>query len=210
MSNVTSYEFNVWDLKHYANEQETFVLVNHLMLKHNLFISLKIEPQEFLNFSKEIQDGYQVVPYHNKTHAADVCQTCYYFCTDLNMIEIAKLDDLDLASMLIGGIIHDYNHPGLNNVFLKETVHPLSIKYNDQSILENHHVASAYSLIQKSDNNFMREMQRDEYKKMRERLIQMVLATDMAKHFADIAKFKGRAGAEDFEPFGSDKIFCMS
>lgn len=45
---------------------------------------------------------------------------------------------------------------------------------------------------------------------MRERLIQMVLATDMAKHFADIAKFKGRAGAQDFEPTGSDKIFCMS
>lgn len=53
-------------------------------------------------------------------------------------------------------------------------------------------------------------MQRDEYKKIRERLITMVLATDMAKHFADISKFKSRAGAQDFEPHGQDKIFCMS
>lgn len=47
------------------------------------------------------------------------------------MIEIAQLDDLDLCSLLIGGVIHDYDHPGLNNPFLKETIHPLALKYND-------------------------------------------------------------------------------
>ena len=48
----------MWDLKHFTDGEETFVLINHLMLKHNLFVSIKIEPQEFLNFTKLIQDGY--------------------------------------------------------------------------------------------------------------------------------------------------------
>jgi len=32
----------------------------------------------------------------------------------------------------------------------------------------------------------------DSYKKLRERMIGMVLATDMNSHFADLAKLKGR------------------
>jgi hypothetical protein len=31
-------------------------------------------------------------------------------------------------------------------------------------------------------------------------MIGCVLATDMSKHFAECAKFKTRAGAEDFDP----------
>ena len=56
----------------------------------------------------------------------------------------------------------------------------------------------------------MKGMDRDDYKKTRERLIHMVLATDMSKHFADLAKFKSRTTAPDFDPEGTDKVFIMS
>ncbi len=43
--------------------------------------------------------------------------------------------------------VHDHEHGGLNNDFLIKSRHPLAITYNDQSPLENHHVASATRLI---------------------------------------------------------------
>ncbi len=50
---------------------------------------------------------------------------------------------------------------------------------------------------------------KDEYKEIRKKMVEMVLATDMAKHFTDIAQFKNRVSAEDFAPAESDKTLCM-
>lgn len=58
-----------------------------------------------------------------------------------------KLDELDMASVLIGGAVHDHEHPGFNNVYLVEFGDELALRYNDQSVLENHHVASAFKLM---------------------------------------------------------------
>ena len=40
----------------------------------------------------------------------------------------------------------------------------------------------------------------EDYKRIRELMITLVLNTDMAKHFGDVGKFKGRIQAEDFDP----------
>lgn len=39
----------------------------------------------------------------------------------------------------------------------------------------------------------------DDFKRLRERMISMILATDMQNHFTDQAKLKGRLAAE-FDP----------
>ena len=44
-------------------------------------------------------------------------------------------------------MVHDHEHGGLNNDFLIKSHHPLAITYNDQSPLENHHLASACRLL---------------------------------------------------------------
>lgn len=49
--------------------------------------------------------------------------------------------------MIIGGACHDHEHPGFNNVYLMETKDDIAIRYNDVSVLENHHVASTFSLL---------------------------------------------------------------
>lgn len=50
------------------------------------------------------------MPYHNKTHAADVCQTVYYFLKDGGMIDIAKLSNLETTAMIIASACHDFEH----------------------------------------------------------------------------------------------------
>lgn len=44
-------------------------------------------------------------------------------------------------------IIHDFQHGGVNNDFLIKTAHPIALTYNDQSPLENHHLATAFQVF---------------------------------------------------------------
>ena len=79
-------------------------------------------------------------------------------------------------------------------MYLVETRHELALRYNDKSVLENHHIASAFALLHSTDHqlNIFENLLPEEYKKMREMLITLVLNTDMSNHFGDLGKFKGR------------------
>lgn len=100
-----------------------------------------------------------------------------------NFQTLCKLNDLDIISIYIGGIIHDFKHPGLNNGFLINTAHELSTKYNDISVLENHHIAEAFRII-RSDTKYdiFCLLSKDEKKSIRKKIIECVLATDMTSH----------------------------
>lgn len=43
--------------------------------------------------------------------------------------------------------------------------------------------------------NIFKNFKNEDYKLARERIISMVLGTDMANHFADVAKLRGRIAA---------------
>ena len=77
----------------------------------------------------KIQAGYNIVPYHNKTHAADVAQTMYYFImgNDSEWMRKGELDNLDFFSMILAGTIHDFEHPGQNNLYLINSKHKFAI-----------------------------------------------------------------------------------
>lgn len=90
---------------------------------------------------------------------------------------------------------HDFEHPGFNNPYLVATQHELAIRYNDKSPLENHHASSAFILMQKENSNVFSHLSKEDTKKSRERIIQMILHTDNSSHFADLAKLKGRLSA---------------
>ena len=49
---------------------------------------------------------------------------------------------------LIAAAVHDVDHPGVSNQFLVAIRHDLAIMYNDISVLENHHVATAFRTLQ--------------------------------------------------------------
>jgi len=114
---------------------------------------LHIDVDNWYNFILKVQEGYNFVPYHNKTHAADVAQTLYYFVMGGDWMEKAELDNVDLFSMILAGSIHDHEHLGYNNLYMINTQHELAIKYNDISVMENHHVASSFKII-KSNKKF--------------------------------------------------------
>lgn len=51
------------------------------------------------------------------------------------------LEDVEVAALLLGALIHDFKHPGRSNAFLTKTGHSLALTYNDVSVLENFHLS---------------------------------------------------------------------
>lgn len=64
----------------------------------------------------------------------------------------------------------------------------LAVMYNDASVLENHHLAVAFKLLQETD--FLVPLSAKQRQTMRRMVIDMVLATDMSKHMSLLADLK--------------------
>ena len=87
-------------------------------------------------------------------------------------------------SCLIAGSLHDFEHPGVNSVFLVNMKDKMATRHNDLSVLENHHLAASFQIMAGSINcNWAVKMTTTDYKRMRNLMIQCVLTTDMSKHF---------------------------
>ena len=55
-----------------------------------------------------------------------------------------------------------------------------------------HHLSELFKMLQKENFNVIEKFSKEKFKFVRERLITMILATDMSNHFSDLAKLKGR------------------
>lgn len=66
----------------------------------------------------------------------------------------------------------------------------LAIMYNDESVLENHHLAVAFKLLQSDERNIFSHLTAKQIKTLRKMVIDMVLATDMSKHMQLLADLK--------------------
>merc|ERR1712000_319859 len=50
--------------------------------------------------------------------------------------------------MLLSAVAHDVDHPGNTNLFEINSGSELALRYNDTGVLENHHCATAFRLMQ--------------------------------------------------------------
>ena len=64
--------------------------------------------------------------------------------------------------------------------------------YNDQSVLENHHLAASFQNMT-SDADFTSEMGKSDYMLFRRIMVKCILSTDMANHFDVVKTFKTKA-----------------
>ena len=69
----------------------------------------------------------------------------------------------------------------------------------DRAVLENHHAASTFMLLQNPNFDILANFTREDYAKIRERIVSMVLATDMSIHFSEIGKLKTKLIAKGFK-----------
>jgi len=103
------------------------------------------------------------------------------------------MTDLEALALYTAAAIHDYDHPGRTNAFLVATGDNKAVMYNDRSILESHHVASAWYLLVSDERfNFVSSLSTAEFKRFRFLLIEAVLATDLKRHFDFMAQLNNK------------------
>ena len=95
-----------------------------------------------------------------------------------------------ILGLIIAAVIHDCDHPGSNNNFLVNTKNELALTYNDESVLENHHCATGFKLMNNAKYNVFVNFSSKAYSMTRRLIIDLVLATDMNKHLIIIGKLK--------------------
>ena len=114
----------------------------------------------------------------------------YHIIIKGEMIRFASLSELDLLSVIVSAVCHDYGHDGLNNAYDVNSISERAIRYSDQSVQENYHIAESFLILNNPTYNFMTDFSRDDFKTFRKRMIGVILATDMARHVSDLASFK--------------------
>jgi len=74
--------------------------------------------------------------------------------------------------------------------FLINSANDLALLYNDLSVLESHHAAFTFKLTLSDPRvNIFQNLDSETFKIVRQSLIDMVLATEMNKHFEHLSKF---------------------
>ncbi|KAM7048304.1 high affinity cAMP-specific and IBMX-insensitive 3',5'-cyclic phosphodiesterase 8A isoform 2-T2 [Molossus nigricans] len=189
MENEDYWDFDIFELEAATQKRPLIYL--------GLKIFARFGICEFLNCSETtLRSWLQIIeahyhssnPYHNSTHAADVLHaTAYFLCRERVK---QTLDSVDEAAALIAATIHDVDHPGRTSAFLCNAGSELAILYNDIAVLESHHAALAFQLTTGDDKcNIFKHMARNDYWTLRHTIIDMVLATEMTKHFEHVNKF---------------------
>uniref|UniRef100_A0A8C4NWD3 Phosphodiesterase n=1 Tax=Dicentrarchus labrax TaxID=13489 RepID=A0A8C4NWD3_DICLA len=183
------WEFNILELEAATHKRP----LTYLGLK--IFTSFGV--CEFLNCSEAtLRSWLQLIEasyhasnsYHNSTHAADVLHATAYFLRKERVK--SSLDQLDEVAALIAATVHDVDHPGRTNSFLCNAGSELAILYNDTAVLESHHAALAFQLtVRDSKSNIFKNTDRNQYRTLRQAIIDMVLATEMTRHFEHVSKF---------------------
>uniref|UniRef100_A0A667X6M5 Phosphodiesterase n=1 Tax=Myripristis murdjan TaxID=586833 RepID=A0A667X6M5_9TELE len=183
------WEFNILELEAATHKRP----LTYLGLK--IFTSFGV--CEFLNCSEAtLRSWLQLIEasyhssnsYHNSTHAADVLHATAYFLRKERVK--SSLDQLDEVAALIAATVHDVDHPGRTNSFLCNAGSELAILYNDTAVLESHHAALAFQLtVRDSKSNIFKNTDRNQFRTLRQAIIDMVLATEMTRHFEHVNKF---------------------
>ncbi|XP_036318246.1 cAMP-specific 3',5'-cyclic phosphodiesterase-like isoform X3 [Rhagoletis pomonella] len=178
--------FKLGDLS--ANRPLTCVAYT-IFQSRELLTSLMIPPKTFINFMTTLEDHYvKDNPFHNSLHAADVTQSTNVL---LNTPALEGVfTSLEVGGALFAACIHDVDHPGLTNQFLVNSSSELALMYNDESVLENHHLAVAFKLLQNQGCDIFCNMQKKQRQTLRKMVIDIVLSTDMSKHMSLLADLK--------------------
>jgi GAF domain-containing protein len=199
-----------FDMFHYSiltQGKPLYYQCMHMLRKYKIQELLPIPEIQSRSYFQKVELEYHNLPYHNSTHAADLLKTMEALLLDTELA--SKFSGLEIFGMIVAGAVHDMDHPGVNNQFLVTVHHPISILYNDISVLENHHASRAFDIAICKESNLFSKLKVDQFVLLRKNVIQLVLATDLSQHFQIINKFKQRIQNGLKLEETSDRALCM-
>ena len=184
------WNFNTFFLSDCCNQIPLQVAGNYSFHKFNLDEVFKIPEGVLRKFLMKLEGTYKPNPYHNSVHAADVMNSYLFLVNNSKLLE--NCTNIDVMAGIIAALGHDAGHPARNNRFLMITKNELAIQYNDISVLEMLHTATVFSIIMDSESNIFQNLTTDQYSLARKMIVELILATDMSKHFDLLMEFRGK------------------
>uniref|UniRef100_A0A7S1KLP0 Phosphodiesterase n=1 Tax=Percolomonas cosmopolitus TaxID=63605 RepID=A0A7S1KLP0_9EUKA len=179
-------KFDIFKLDKVSSHRSLYYVGLALFRKYKFFTRFNISVPRLKHFLLSLENGYLLNPYHNKLHAADVTQCVHSILQTGNIL--SYLTDLDIFSIILAALVHDFKHPGRTNAFEMKKLTERALMFNDQSILENYHCTEAFKLLGHEKNNILLNLKDHEYRYVRNMLISLVLSTDITHHFTIISQ----------------------
>ncbi|XP_078044198.1 phosphodiesterase dunce isoform X2 [Augochlora pura] len=189
LSDIDKWGIDIFRIGDLSSNRPLTCVAYTVFQRRDLLKSLAIPPKTFVTFMMTLEDHYvKDNPFHNSLHAADVTQSTHAL---LNTPALQSVfTSLEITAALFAATIHDVDHPGLTNQFLVNSSSELALMYNDVSVLENHHLAVAFKLLQNEGCDIFVNMTSKQRQTLRKMVIDMVLSTDMVKHMSLLADLK--------------------
>ncbi|XP_059588214.1 cAMP-specific 3',5'-cyclic phosphodiesterase 4A isoform X3 [Alligator mississippiensis] len=189
LENLNKWGLNIFHVAEFSNSRSLSCIMYTIFQERELVKTFKIPVDTLLTYVMTLEDHYHAdVAYHNSLHAADVTQSTHVLLSTPALD--AVFTDLEILAALFAAAIHDVDHPGVSNQFLINTNSELALMYNDESVLENHHLAVGFKLLQEENCDIFQNLSKRQRQTLRKMVIDMVLATDMSKHMSLLADLK--------------------
>uniref|UniRef100_A0A8C2WSG4 Phosphodiesterase n=1 Tax=Cyclopterus lumpus TaxID=8103 RepID=A0A8C2WSG4_CYCLU len=189
LEDLDKWSFNIFRVAEFSNTRPLSCVLYTIFQERELLKTFRIPVDTFVTYVMTLEDHYHGnVAYHNSLHAADVTQSMHVLLSTPALD--AVFTDLEILAALFAAAIHDVDHPGVSNQFLINTNSELALMYNDESVLENHHLAVGFKLLHQEHCDIFQNLTKRQRQSLRKLAIDMVLATDMSKHMTLLADLK--------------------
>ncbi|CAG9330392.1 unnamed protein product [Blepharisma stoltei] len=192
------WNFNTFFLKECTEGRPLVIIGKYCIQKYRLDEAFNLDDDLYISFLEELEMHYKANPYHNSAHAADVLASFFYFVSKSRLAEY--LTEIEILTSVIANLGHDVAHPGYTNRFLINKKDELAIRYNDISVLESMHSAIVFQLMQDSDKNILKHLDTEHWCVARKQIIDMILATDMGRHFDLLGQFRAKTVNNPLKP----------
>nr|XP_009677494.1 PREDICTED: cAMP-specific 3',5'-cyclic phosphodiesterase 4D [Struthio camelus australis] len=189
LEDVNKWGLQVFRVAELSGNRPLTVIMHTIFQERDLLKTFKIPVDTLITYLMTLEDHYHAdVAYHNNIHAADVVQSTHVLLSTPALE--AVFTDLEILAAIFASAIHDVDHPGVSNQFLINTNSELALMYNDSSVLENHHLAVGFKLLQEENCDIFQNLTKKQRQSLRKMVIDIVLATDMSKHMNLLADLK--------------------
>ena len=176
-----------------CDEKTLYVLVFHVFDEYQLKEAFRISNQTLYMFLLEISRQYRNDVYQNWRHAVKTLNFCF------QCLSVTKIDQVmtkpELLALVIAGLCHDVGHKGAR--FSNNKAYSLLLQ--KQSFFELEHLKLAMNTMLKDECNLFGQLTIDWQRTLWDLVSELVLATDMAKHFSLIKHYQSLVESKAFQ-----------
>jgi len=188
-----SSEMNSWSfdsLKY--SEAELVAMMVHCFEAFDIPNLFLIPLPKLTAFVAQALSKYNKTPFHNAKHASHVFQNCVRMVAVVPTMD-QSLSLIDVFALLIAAICHDIDHVGTNNTFHINAWSELSLRYNDISIMEQHHCAVCFKILTAPETDILSCLSYRSRSIVRKLICACILSTDMNNHSKNLRMLQSHA-----------------